>query len=102
MDPDYSPLGSTHLTTAFNIDLASCTLSTITDLNRGDGLPMSSRASRTAAMIDGSVASAFGRLQLVVGRQTSEVDESYSSFFSFRAFTLNQIGVPLKPKASRI
>jgi hypothetical protein len=26
----------------------------------------------------------------------------YSPFFSFRAFTLNQIGVPAKPKVSRI
>lgn len=30
------------------------------------------------------------------------LEDTYSSFFSLRAFTLNQIGVPEKPKASRI
>jgi hypothetical protein len=47
-----SPLWSqgNHRTTAFRIDLANPTLSAITDVNLGDGLPMSSRASLTAAM----------------------------------------------------
>lgn len=37
------------------IDLASCTLSPITDVNRGDGRLMSSRASLAAAMIEAAM-----------------------------------------------
>jgi hypothetical protein len=31
-----------------------------------------------------------------------DADQRYSVFFLFRAFTLNQIGVPINPKLSRI
>ena len=33
---------------------------------------------------------------------TKKADRHYSGFFLFRAFTLNQIGLPINPKLSRI
>ena len=42
-------------TTLSSIILASRTLSVMTDVSRGDGLLMSSRASRTAAIIDAAI-----------------------------------------------
>jgi hypothetical protein len=44
-------------TTRLKIILASCTLSATAPTTRGDGALMSSRASRTAAMIDAEITS---------------------------------------------
>jgi len=44
-----------------SIDFANCTLSPITLVSRGDDLLMSSRASRTAAMMEAAITSDVGR-----------------------------------------
>lgn len=49
-------------TTLSKIILASPTLSTMTEVNLGDGRLMSSRASRTAAMIDAAMTSVDANL----------------------------------------